>query len=114
MVSDIRSGLEGRRILQARLSHDDVLRGVSRRALLAGLKGARIRSVTRRAKHAVLETARNRLVVQPGVTANLEVRRTGLPAAGRRYAVLRLELDNGRTLVYQYVRRLGTLRSPDW
>jgi len=109
MVSDIRSGLEGRRILRARLSHDDVLRGVSRRALLAGLKGARIRSVTRRAKHAVIETDRNRLVVQPGMTGNLEVRRTELPAAERRYAVLRLELDNGRTLVYQDVRRLGTL-----
>jgi formamidopyrimidine-DNA glycosylase len=109
MVSDIRSGVVGRRILRARLSHDDVLRGVSRRALLAGLKGARIRAVTRRAKHAVIETDRNRLVVQPGMTGNLEVRRAGLPAAERRYAVLRLELDNGRTLVYHDVRRLGTL-----
>ena len=109
MVSDIRSGLTGRRILSARLSHDDVLRGISRRALLAGLKRARVRSVTRRAKHAVIETDRGRLVVQPGMTGNLEVRATGLPAAERRYAVLRVELDNGRTLVYHDVRRLGTL-----
>lgn len=109
MVSDIRAGVVGRRIVRARLSHDDVLRGVSRRVLLAGLSGARIRSVTRRAKHAVIETDRKRLVVQPGMTGNLEVRRTELPAAERRYAVLRLELDNGRTLVYHDVRRLGTL-----
>jgi len=109
MVDDIRAGLTGRRILRARLSHDDVLRGVTRRALLAGLKGARIRSVSRRAKHAVIETDRNRLVVQPGMTGNLEVRGTELPAAERRYAVLRLELDDGRTLVYHDVRRLGTI-----
>src|SRR5687768_18323216 len=97
MVSDIRSGLEGRRILQARLSHDDVLRGVSRRALLAGLSGARIRSVTRRAKHAVIETDRRRLVVQPGMTGHLEVRRTELPAAERGYAALRRALEPSRS-----------------
>ena len=109
MVSDIRSGVVGRRIRRARLSHDDVLRGVSRRALLAGLTGARIRSVTRRAKHVVIETDRNRLVVQPGMTGNFELRDGELPSAERRYAVLRLELDNGRMLVYHDVRRLGTI-----
>jgi formamidopyrimidine-DNA glycosylase len=109
MVGDIRAGLTGRRILRARLSHDDVLRGVTRRTLLTGLKGARVRSVTRRAKHAVIETDRNRLVVQPGMTGNLEVRDRELPVAERRYAVLRLELGDGRTLIYHDVRRLGTL-----
>jgi formamidopyrimidine-DNA glycosylase len=109
MVGDIRAGLTGRRILRARLSHDDVLRGVTRRTLLTGLKGARVRSVTRRAKHAVIETDRNRLVVQPGMTGNLEVRDRELPVAERRYAVLRLELGDGLTLIYHDVRRLGTL-----
>ena len=109
MVRDIRPGLLGRQVLRARLSHDDVLRGVSRRTLLSGLKGARIRGVTRRAKHAVIETDRRRLVVQPGMTGSLEILDRPLDPDERRYGVLRLELDNGRTLLYHDVRRLGTL-----
>jgi formamidopyrimidine-DNA glycosylase len=54
IVRDIRPALLGRRIVRAALSHDDVLRGVSRRRLLQRLQGAAIRDVTRRAKHAVI------------------------------------------------------------
>ena len=55
IVRDIRPGLVGRRIVRVTLSHDDVLRGTSRRRLLRRLTGATIRRVFRRAKHAVLE-----------------------------------------------------------
>ncbi len=75
IVRDIRPALVGRRFTGARLSHDDVLRGVSRRVLLAGLTGARVERVTRRAKHAVIETDRRRLIVQPGMTGSLIVLR---------------------------------------
>jgi formamidopyrimidine-DNA glycosylase len=109
MVRDVRPGLVGRRILRARLSHDDVLRGVTRRSLLRGLAGARIHDVIRRAKHAVIETDRRRLVIQPGMTGSLEVLDRPLTPDQRRYGVLRLELDDGRTLLYHDVRRLGTL-----
>lgn len=109
MVRDVRPGLLGRQIVAARLSHDDVLRGVSRRTLQSGLRGARIHGVTRRAKHAVIETDRRRLVVQPGMTGSLEILDRPLTAAEARYAVLRLQLDDQRTLVYHDVRRLGTL-----
>ncbi|HEX7023439.1 MAG TPA: bifunctional DNA-formamidopyrimidine glycosylase/DNA-(apurinic or apyrimidinic site) lyase [Gemmatimonadales bacterium] len=109
MVRDVRPGLTGRTIVGARLSHDDVLRGVSRRTLLAGLRGARIRNVSRRAKHAVIETDARTLVVQPGMTGSLMVVRRELTPDEQRYAVLRALLDNGRTLVYRDVRRLGTL-----
>ncbi|HEV8196964.1 MAG TPA: bifunctional DNA-formamidopyrimidine glycosylase/DNA-(apurinic or apyrimidinic site) lyase [Gemmatimonadales bacterium] len=109
IVRDLRPELVGRRLLGARLSHDDVLRGVSRRSLVAGLKGRRVRAVTRRAKHAVIETEDRRLVVQPGMTGSLLIHAGDLTPDQQRYAVLRIALDDGRTLVYRDVRRLGTL-----
>jgi formamidopyrimidine-DNA glycosylase len=109
IVRDLRPELAGRSIVTAKLSHDDVLRGVSRRRLLAALAGARIRDLTRRAKHAVLELGPNRLVIQPGMTGSLLVHDRPLTPDETRYAVLRATLDDGRTLVYRDVRRLGTL-----
>ncbi len=110
MVRGVRPRVRGRRIAATRLTHDDVLRGVTRRRLLAGLRGARITAVTRRAKHAVLRLDRGtRLVVQPGMTGSLFVRRGALDARERRYGVLRCTLDDGQTLVYHDVRRIGTL-----
>ena len=109
IVRDIRPALLGRRFDRVSLSHEDVLRGVSRRGLSRGLTGATVRDVFRRAKHAVLDLGTRRLVVQPGMTGSLVVHRRPLPRDERQYAVLRAELDNGRELVYRDVRRLGTL-----
>jgi formamidopyrimidine-DNA glycosylase len=109
IVRDIRPALLGRRIVRAELSHDDVLRGVSRRRLLRRLQGATIRDVTRRAKHAVIVLDGLRLVVQPGMTGSLVVHRRPVTGEDAQYAVLRARLDNGRELVYRDVRRLGTL-----
>jgi formamidopyrimidine-DNA glycosylase len=109
IVRDLRPDLKGRRFVAATLSHDDVLRGVSRRALLAGLRGARVRGLTRRAKHAVIETDVRRLVVQPGMTGSLRVRERPVGGSDGDYAVLRVALDDGRELLYRDVRRLGTL-----
>ena len=109
IVRDLRPFLVGRRIGRVRLSHDDVLRGVTRRRLLRGLTGSTIRSVTRRAKHAVLELDSARLVIQPGMTGSLTVQRQALDPSEAKYAVLRAELGPGEELVYRDVRRLGTL-----
>jgi formamidopyrimidine-DNA glycosylase len=110
IVRDVRPGLIGRTLISARLSHDDVLRGVNRRKLIRSLKGVRVDAVTRRAKHAVIELDSGyRLVVQPGMTGSLVVHRRPLAPEDARYAVLRVLLDNGRELVYDDVRRLGTL-----
>ena len=109
IVRDIRPELVGRRIETAKLSHDDVLRGVSRRKLLRTLAGTRIDAVSRRAKHAVLQLEHGRLVIQPGMTGSLRVHDRPLSRDENRYAVLRAALDDGRTLVYRDVRRLGTL-----
>jgi formamidopyrimidine-DNA glycosylase len=109
IVRDIRPALLGRTIRRASLSHDDVLRGVSKRRLLRELSGARIREVSRRAKHAVIDLGERRLVVQPGMTGSLVVHQRPLDHDEEHYAVLRAALDDGRELVYRDVRRLGTL-----
>ena len=109
IVRDIRPALLGRRLDRLSLSHDDVLRGVSRRRLLRDLTGATVGDVFRRAKHAVIDLGAHRLVVQPGMTGSLIVHDRPLARSARRYAVLRAALDDGRELVYEDVRRLGTL-----
>ena len=109
IVRDIRPALLGRTFVKASLSHDDVLRGVTRRRLIRRLTGATVREVFRRAKHAVIDLGDYRLVVQPGMTGSLVVHRRPLDKAQATYAVLRVLLDNGRELVYDDVRRLGTL-----
>jgi formamidopyrimidine-DNA glycosylase len=109
IVQDIRPRLVGRTIRRVRLSHDDILRGVTRRRLVRRLTGARIQRVFRRAKHAVLQLDSLRLVVQPGMTGSLVVHGRPLDPEEARYAVLRAELDRGGELVYRDVRRLGTI-----
>jgi len=109
IVRDIRPDVVGRTVVRAALSHVDVLRGVTRPALLRGLAGARVDDLFRRAKHAVFVMGTRRLVVQPGMTGSLVVHDRPLNEEEARYAVLRATLDDGRTLVYRDVRRLGTL-----
>jgi formamidopyrimidine-DNA glycosylase len=109
IVRDIRPALIGRRIQRVSLSHDDVLRDVSRRRLIRRLTGATIQHVFRRAKHAVLELDTGRLIIQPGMTGSLVVHRKPLTDDEAKYAVLRVQLDRGGELVYRDVRRLGTL-----
>lgn len=109
IVRDLRPRLLGRTIRHAVLSHTDVLRGVTRPTLMRGLRDALIQDLFRRAKHAVFDLGRRRLVVQPGMTGALLVHDGPLDAEDERYAVLRATLDDGRTLVYRDVRRLGTL-----
>ncbi len=117
-VRAIQPRLTGRSFVAARLSHDDVLRGVTRRRLLAGLKGARVREVFRRAKHAVIVTDRSRLVVQPGMTGSLFGSGSEVgagegwedPGSGRRTIRCSALLSrSGGELVYRDPRRLGTL-----
>jgi formamidopyrimidine-DNA glycosylase len=109
IVRDIRPALLGRQIVSARLGHDDILRGVSRRTLLAGLRGRRVRKVFRRAKHAVIATDTRYLVIQPGMTGSLTVLERPLEPWERKYAELRARLNRGAELLFHDVRRFGTL-----
>jgi formamidopyrimidine-DNA glycosylase len=109
IVRELRPRVVGRTLRQVALSHDDVLRGTTRRRLVRALEGATVRGLRRRAKHAVFDLGERRLVVQPGMTGSLIVHERPLTPDQRRYAVLSARLDNGRRLVYRDVRRLGTL-----
>jgi formamidopyrimidine-DNA glycosylase len=109
IVRELRPRVVGRSLHEVRLSHDDVLRGVTRRRLLRELEGASVRALGRRAKHAVFDLGDRRLVVQPGMTGSLVVHDRPLSPDESRYAVLSARLDDGRRLVYRDVRRLGTL-----
>ncbi len=109
IVRDIRPALVGRQLGRVSLSHDDILRGVTRRTLVRRLSGATVAAVFRRAKHAVLVLGGRRLIVQPGMTGSLIVYDRELTPDEARYAVLRAPLDDGRELVYRDVRRIGKL-----
>ena len=115
MVRELRPQVVGRQITGVRLSHDNLLDGVTRPALVRGLRGRTVTAATRRAKHALLHTDTRILGVQPGMSGGLlmlDAPRRGEPA---KYDVLSCTLDDGRVLVYRDVRRIGTLRwlTPD-
>jgi len=110
IVRGLRPRLVGRRVVGVKLSHDDVLDGVSRTTLLRQLRGRIITAVERRAKHALIHTDTRTLAVQPGMSGALLYYKGGLTPAEARYAVLQCRLNDGGTLVYRDVRRIGTLR----
>ena len=110
IVRQLAPRLAGRRVRRADLAKTDVLRRVSKRRLLATLRGNTIIAVERRAKHAVFRLASgHRMVVQPRMTGSLIVHDRPLDAGQRRYAVRTCRLDDGQLLVYRDVRRLGTI-----
>lgn len=110
LVRQLQERLVGRQLLGAELSHSNVLDGVTADTLLRELPGRQILEVTRRAKHALLGTDTKLLAVQPGMTGSLLVYERPLSDAELHYAVLRCPLDDGATLVYRDVRRIGRLR----
>lgn len=110
LVRQLRGRVTGRTIVDAALSHDNLLEGVSRRILLRDLAGRRILGVDRRAKHALIRTDTRTLDVQPGMTGSLMVHDSPLAGTDAKYAVLRCTLDDGGLLVYHDVRRIGTIR----
>jgi formamidopyrimidine-DNA glycosylase len=109
IVRDLRPEVLGRRFRHATLSHSDVLRGVSKARLERDLAGARVTGLLRRAKHAVFDLGEQRLIVQPGMTGALLVYPRKPAGEDARYNVLTIRMDDGRYLVYEDVRRLGTI-----
>ncbi|MFQ5703518.1 MAG: bifunctional DNA-formamidopyrimidine glycosylase/DNA-(apurinic or apyrimidinic site) lyase [Gemmatimonadales bacterium] len=110
IVRDLTPLLVGHTLKNPKLLRSDVLRKVTPRRLLAGLRGRVVRSLDRRSKHAVflLETGL-RMVIQPRMTGTLTVHDRPLSRNELTYAVLTTEIDNGTILVYRDVRRLGTI-----
>ncbi|MGH7523898.1 MAG: DNA-formamidopyrimidine glycosylase family protein, partial [Gemmatimonadales bacterium] len=101
IVRELRPRLVGRNSADARLSHDNVLDGASRRLQLRERPGRSISAVTRRARHALIHTDTKILAVQPGMTGALRDYNRKLRPPEIRYAVLRCRLASRLTLVYR-------------
>ncbi|HXD48339.1 MAG TPA: bifunctional DNA-formamidopyrimidine glycosylase/DNA-(apurinic or apyrimidinic site) lyase [Gemmatimonadaceae bacterium] len=116
IARDLDREVSGRTIVTAKATKPDVLRGISARALASRLRDAAIEHVWRRAKLIVLDlSTSDRLVIQPRFTGALLIDAGQLPPQERRYSTIQLSLDDGRTLHYRDIRRLGTvsLMPPD-
>lgn len=115
--------LEGRRFRAVRVHKADiVLEPRPRRGLSARLEGARVRGVDRRGKYLLFRLAhpagrREVLQVQLRMTGRFALGSGEDAAAGLTHLAAEFDLDDGRTLYYDDVRRLGGFRllaEPDW
>jgi formamidopyrimidine-DNA glycosylase len=106
IVRDLRRLVTGAKIRKVEVLKPDLIGGDAR-AFASDLAGASIRAIDRRAKNLVFDLDDHRLVVNLGMTGRMLV----LPADGDLPAHLgvRFELDDGRLLLYQDVRRFGRL-----
>src|SRR6202165_3285978 len=110
IARDLDGAIRGRKITSVSVRKADVLREVTPRALAKRLRNATILRSWRRAKLVVLDLdTGDRLVVQPRFTGALLIDDGGFTGAELSYSTLRLELDDGRSLHYADVRRLGTV-----
>lgn len=114
IARDLDGAIRGRTIVKVAVRRPDVLREVSARRFGTRLRGASILRSWRRAKLVVtdLDTG-DRLVVQPRFTGALLIDDGRFTGSELGYSTLRLELDDGRSLHYADVRRLGTVALMD-
>ncbi|MDQ3996223.1 MAG: bifunctional DNA-formamidopyrimidine glycosylase/DNA-(apurinic or apyrimidinic site) lyase [Gemmatimonadota bacterium] len=110
IARDLDAETSGRRIVRVRVAKADVLREVTAAELARRATGATIVHCWRRAKLVVIDlSTADRIVVQPRFTGALLIDAGNLPAEERRYSTLELSLDDGRSLHYRDIRRLGTV-----
>ena len=110
IARDLDRAISGRRIVDVRVTRSDVLREVDVRQLRRRVVGSVIERAWRRAKLIVLDlSSGDRIVVQPRFTGALLVDAGSLPELERRYSTVEFVLDDGRSLHYRDIRRLGTV-----
>lgn len=110
IARDLDREMRGRRITTVHVTRSDVLREVGALALQRRVAGTTVTRVWRRAKLIVLDLSTGeRLVVQPRFTGALLLDSGALPDAERRYSTIELVLDDGRSVHYRDIRRLGTV-----
>jgi formamidopyrimidine-DNA glycosylase len=110
VARDLERRVVGTTIVAVEISKADVLRVVGARALARRTVGATITRSWRRAKLVVLDLSTgDRLVVSLRFTGALLVDAGDLTDEERKYSTVRFRLDDGRTLHYYEVRRLGTV-----
>lgn len=108
IARDVHAAVAGRVIERVEVRRAGVLRGIGARGLASRVAGATVRRAWRRAKAVIVDlTGDRRLVVVPRFTGGLLLR--GPAAPDDAYDCVRFRLDDGRTLAYRDVRRLGTI-----
>ena len=114
IANDLDRAIRNARIADVRVSKPDVLREVSAAALKRRVLGARLGRSWRRAKLVVIDlSTRDRLVVQPRFTGALLIDEGQLAEKELRYSTVAFVLEDGRTLHYRDIRRLGTVALMD-
>ena len=114
IARDLDREIAGRTVVAVRVRRPDVLREVGPRALTKRLVGSRITRSWRRAKLVVLDlSSGDHLVVQPRFTGALLIDAGDLPPREREYSTVEFVLDDGRSLHYRDIRRLGTVALMD-
>jgi formamidopyrimidine-DNA glycosylase len=110
IARDLDGALRGAVVRSVRVVRPDVLRAHGATALRKRLEGATVHAVSRRAKSIVLAFAQGmHLVVTPRFTGTLLLDGAEEDA----YTCLRVDLADGRALLYRDVRRLGTVALMD-
>ena len=110
IARDLDRAVSGARITEVHVSKADVLREVSPRELAHRTRDAIIVRGWRRAKLVVLDLSTgDRIVVQPRFTGALLIDAGNLPDRERAYSTVELKLEDGRSIHYRDIRRLGTL-----
>lgn len=110
VARDLQRRVVGSRITGVEVSKADVLRIAGPRVLARKTTGATIDRAWRRAKLVILDLSTgDRLVVSLRFTGALLVEDGSLSDDERRYSTVRWRLEDGRTLHYYEVRRLGTV-----
>jgi formamidopyrimidine-DNA glycosylase len=106
---DLAPELEGHRITAVRVHHDDIIIGtLSGAEFRDRIEGRRILGVDRRAKWLLLRLDDGILVTQLRMTGRFAVGRGSVPpVADFRHVAAEFDLDDGRTLFYDDMRRLG-------
>lgn len=106
IVRGLRPGLEGALIERARILRPDILR-TSPSRFRKQVSGRTIRSVGRRGKNIVIELDPSALlVVNLGMTGKLITLPSASPST---HPAVRFQLDRGRVMVYDDVRRFGAV-----
>ena len=110
IARDLDRAIAGAKITAVDVTRPDILRETSPAAMAKRLTGAMITRCWRRAKLVILELSTgDSLVVQPRFTGALLVDDGSLDARERQYSTLELSLQDGRSLLYRDIRRLGTV-----
>ena len=110
IARDLDREVSGARITEVQVTKADVLREVSPSELDRRTVGSVIERSWRRAKLVVLDLSTgDRLVVQPRFTGALLIDDGKLPERERAYSTVEFRLDDGRSIHYRDIRRLGTV-----